>query len=84
MKLDQIFVSYENSGKLFPSYEKAYFHGKTIGKEKTVYYIFTPTGERCKRVGELERVARRYFNKSFDCDFILGSTFYKQLKIGDF
>lgn len=77
--IDEIFVSFENSGKVFTTYDKAYFHGRTIGKDKRVYYIFTPTGEKFKRVSELEKAYKNYFK----CDYFdyKNNNFYTQLDL---
>ena len=83
MNVDEIFLLYENSGKYFKSYDDAYYNTKKPCQEKTVYYVFTPTMVKFKRVGELERHARNYFNKTTDCDFynIFTKQGSKQLKI---
>lgn len=83
MKVDDIFLLYENSGKHFPTYEQAYFNSKKPFQQKQVYYVFTPTMQKCKRVCELENVARKYFNKAYDLDYldIITGKGSKQLKI---
>lgn len=80
--LDNIYVLYENNGKYFPSYESAWKNHYNSGI-KRVNYIFTPTMQVCKNVGELEHIAKVYFNKSFGLDYIdvLNASGYKQLKI---
>lgn len=66
--IDDIFVVYENAGKIFPSYREAWNnHYKSCRKQ--VNYVFTPTGKICKNVGELHRTADKYF-KSIDCTYI--------------
>lgn len=67
--IDEIFVLYENSGEIFPTYNKAYFNSKKPFKKKQVYYIFTPTMTRYKRVGELENAYRRYFLNRIGCEY---------------
>lgn len=83
MNLDEIFLLYENSGKYFKSYEDAYFNSKKPFQEKRVYYVFTPTMQRFKRVGEIERASQNYFRKNADCDFynIFTGEGSKQLKL---
>lgn len=70
MKVDEIFILYENSDKYFKSYDDAYYNSKKPLQQKTVYYVFTPTMQRCKRVCELEKLCRDYFNKAYDCDYL--------------
>lgn len=78
MKIDEVFILFKNSGKYFSTYEEAFKNGKyKPGQEKQVYYVFTPTMQEVKRVSELENVARKYFNKTFDCDYF--DIFRKQL-----
>lgn len=69
MNVDNIFLLYCNSDKYFPSYEAAYFNSKKPLQSKQVFYVFTPTMQRFKRVCELENAARKYFNKVCDCDY---------------
>ena len=69
MKLDDIYVMYENNGKYFNSYKNAYFNGKNSYKSTKVNYIFTPTMQSFKRVCELENAARRFFRTYYDCDY---------------
>lgn len=82
MKIDNIFLLYENSGQFFNSYDEAYWNSKKAGMNKKVYYVFTPTMQRFTRVCEIEKCCRDYFNKCCDCDFydIVKNTGYKQLK----
>lgn len=83
MKVDNIFVLYENSEKYFKSYEEAYFNSKKPFMNKTVYYVFTPTMQKYKRVCELEKACRDYFNRVADCDYLdlfTGQSF-KQIKL---
>ena len=83
MKIDDIFLLYENSGQYFNSYDKAYFNSKKLGNQKPVYYVFTPTMQRFKRVCEIEKCCRDYFKNVTDCDYydIFTKTGYNQLKI---
>lgn len=67
-KLDDIYVCFENNGKFFRNYNLAYYNSKH-STCKRVNYVFTPTMQICKNVGELERVSRLYFS-NFDCDYI--------------
>lgn len=69
MKIDEIFLLFENSGKYFKSYDDAFYNSKKPFQEKRVYYVFTPTMQKFKRVGEIERCARNYFRNTVDCDF---------------
>lgn len=66
--IDLDYVSFENNGKLFPTYKDAYFNGQLHG-EKRVYYYFTLTGQKFKRVCELENAFRRYCQKTTGCDY---------------
>lgn len=61
--IDDILVIYENSGKYFGSYYSAFMNGKRPGSKKEVYYVFTPTMQKCRRVCELENLYRKYFSK---------------------
>lgn len=70
MKVDKIFVLYMNSDKYFDSYEKAYFNSKKPMQQKQIYYVFTPTMQKCKRVCELEKLCRDYFKQVHDCDYL--------------
>lgn len=70
MKVDEIFILYENSEKYFKSYDEAYFNSKKPFQQKSVYYVFTPTMQKYKRVCELEKCCRDYFNKVADCDYL--------------
>lgn len=81
--IDEIFVIYENSGKCFSSYNSAYFNSKNPGCDRQVYYIFTPTMQRFKRVSELENACRQYLLNSYDCDYIdiISKIRTKQLKL---
>lgn len=83
MKVDEIFVLYKNGEKYFNSYAAAYFNSKKPCMPKTVYYVFTPTMQEFKRVGELENACRKYFNHVADCDYfdIITKQSFKQLKI---
>lgn len=83
MKIDNIFLLYENSGKHFNSYEQAYFNSKKIGSDKQVYYVFTPTMQKFKRVCEIENACKKYFNNVADCDYlnIITGDSVKQLKL---
>lgn len=83
MKVDDIFVVYMNSNKAFKSYDEAYFNSKKPCMDKTVYYVFTPTMQRFKRVCELEKACRDYFQKVADCDYldIITGQAYTQLKL---
>lgn len=83
MNIDEIFLLYENSGKYFKSYDEAYYNSKKPGQLKQVYYVFTPTMQRFKRVCEIENGARKYFNKVANCDFynIFTKQGSKQLKL---
>ena len=86
MNIDDIFLLYENSDKYFKTYDEAYYNSKKPFQKKLVYYVFTPTMQKFKRVNELENCARKYFNKTVDCDFydIFTKQGSKQLKfIGD-
>ena len=80
--LDNIYVLFENAGKYFNSYEEAW-KNHYISHVKHVNYVFTPTMQHCRKVSELEHIARVYFNKSFGLDYInvLNSFGYKQLNI---
>lgn len=69
MKVDRIFILYENSGKYFKSYEEAYFNTKKPFAQKTVNYVFTPTMCKYRRVSELESASKEYFNRVSGCDF---------------
>lgn len=83
MKVDEIFVLYENSDKYFRTYEQAYFNSKKPFQCKTVYYVFTPTMLKYKRVCEFEKACRDYFNRTADCDYldIITGQSFKQLKL---
>lgn len=61
--IDDILVLYENSGKYFGSYSTAFMNSRKPGCKKEVYYVFTPTMQRCRRVCELENLYRKYFAK---------------------
>lgn len=80
--LDDIYVLYENAGKFFPTYNDAWKNTYT-SHSKTVRYCFTPTMQLCKRVSELENVARKYFNRSYGLDYmnVFTGEGHKQLKI---
>lgn len=82
MNIDEIFLLFENSGKYFKSYDEAFNNSRKPFQEKQVFYVFTPTMQRFKRVGEIERACRNYFNKAVDCDFynIFTGEGSKQLK----
>lgn len=67
--IDDIFVLFENSGKYFSSYKYAYLNSLNAGSNKQVYYVFTPTMQRCKRVCELENLYRKYFRENYDCSY---------------
>lgn len=69
MLVDEIFILYENSEKYFKSYDEAYYNSKKPFQQKQVYYVFTPTMQKFKRVCEIEKCCRDYFNKACDCDF---------------
>lgn len=69
MNVDSIFVLYENSGKYFKSYEEAYFNSVKPMQQKQVHYVFTPTMQKYKRVGEIENASRQYFNRVSGCDY---------------
>lgn len=62
--IDDIFVMYENNGKLFNSYTKAYYNSKHSISKK-IWYIFTPTGKKCAKVGDLVKAYKDYFG----CDY---------------
>ena len=83
MKVDEIFLMYENSEKYFKSYEEAYFNSKKPFQQKQVYYVFTPTMQKFKRVCELEKAVRDYFKNTVDCDYfdIFRHVGSKQLKL---
>ena len=83
MRIDNIYLLYENSNKIFPTYNEAYFNGKKVGLEKTVYYIFTPTMRKFKYVKDLYKHSQEYFKNSFDTDYldIISKRMYKQLKL---
>lgn len=70
MKVDDIFILYENSEKHFKSYDEAYYNSKKPFQQKIVYYVFTPTMQKFKRVCELEKCCRDYFRKTADCDYL--------------
>lgn len=57
--IDLDYVSFENNGKLFPTYAQAYYNGRNCGNCR-VYYYFTLTGQKFKRVCELENAFRKY------------------------
>lgn len=82
MKVDSIFILYENSDKYFKSYDEAYYNSKKPFQQKTVNYVFTPTMVKYKRVCELEKACRDYFNRVSDCDYldIITGQSFKQLK----
>lgn len=67
--IDNICVLFFNSNKYFNSYNEAYFNSKKPGCDKTIYYVFTPTMQRYKRVCELENAYRKYFQKHFSCTY---------------
>lgn len=80
--IDSIYVLYENGGKYFPDYESAWKnHYKS--RIKRVNYCFTPTMQLCKRVSDLERIARVYFNKSVGLDYydVISDSGFKQIKL---
>lgn len=83
MLVDEIFVMYENSEKYFKSYDEAYYNSKKPFQNKIVYYVFTPTMQKFKRVCELEKSCRDYFNKVADCDYldIITGKSSKQMKL---
>lgn len=82
MKIDDVYLLYENDGKYFPTYEKAYFYRKSHNR-KSVNYVFTPTFEKFSRVSELYHHARQYFNRVGDMDYInvLNNTGFKQIQL---
>lgn len=77
--IDEIFVSYENNGKRFDSYSKAYYNGKHSCGSKRVYYVFTPTDTLCRTVGELNKRYKDYFG----CDYYdyVNKCSYQQLSL---
>lgn len=81
--IDDIFVLYENSGQYFSSYDNAFYNSKNAGRSRVVYYVFTPTMQKFKKVCELENAYRKYFSKVIDCDFynIFTKKGTKQLKL---
>lgn len=81
--IDEIFVLYENSGKYFNSYNNAYFNSKNAGCDRQVYYVFTPTMQKFKRVYELENACREYLRNCYDCDYldIITKVRTKQLRL---
>lgn len=83
MKIDSIYMLYENSNKIFNTYNEAYFYGKTKGFEKTVYYIFTPTMDKFKYTRDLYKFVENYFRNNYDCDYlnIISKKMFKQLKL---
>lgn len=83
MKLDEIYVLYENSGKYFKSYDEAYYNSKKPFMLKGVNYVFTPTMQKFKRVCELENACRSYFNRIADCDYlnVITGQSNKQIKL---
>lgn len=82
MKVDNIYILFENSSKYFKSYDEAYFNSKKPFQDKRVYYVFTPTMQRFKRVCEIENACRNYFRNVADCDYfdIITGQSSKQLK----
>lgn len=82
MKLAKEYVLYENSGEYFNSYTEAYWHSK-LSKIKKVNYVFTPTMQICPRVNVLYKVARDYFRKCFNCDYLdpVSHCKYEQLSL---
>lgn len=83
MKVDNIFILYENSSKIFKSYSEAYFNSKQPFQDKRVFYVFTPTMQRFQRVCEIEKACRDYFINVADCDYfdIITGVYSKQLKL---
>lgn len=83
MNVDNIFLLFENSGQYFKSYDEAYYNSRKPGMLKPVYYVFTPTMQKFKRVCEIEKCCRDYFNKVSGCDFynIFTGEGSKQLKL---
>lgn len=81
--IDDILVIYENSGKYFGSYNTAYMNSRRSGADKKVYYVFTPTMQRCRRVCELQNIYNRYFKKHFSCTYFdfSNKTMVEQLNI---
>ncbi|WGL31044.1 hypothetical protein [Dipodfec virus UOA04_Rod_680] len=82
MKLDSIYILYKNGNRYFNTYEEAYFYRKSHNRE-SVYYVFTPTMQEFRHVGELYHHSKLYFNKNFGCDFydIVNKTGFKQLQL---
>lgn len=83
MLVDEIFLLYENSEKYFKSYYDAYCNSKKPMQQKQIYYVFTPTMQKFKRVCEIEKCCRDYFKNTTDCDFfdIFRGTGSSQLKL---
>lgn len=83
MKLDDIYVCYENAGKYFPDYCSAWNnHYKSMVKK--VNYVFTPTQVLCKNVSQLYRCADKYFKRfGFDYIDICNKSFVKQHNLFD-
>lgn len=83
MKVDNLFLLYENSGKFFNSYNDAYYNSLKPMMLKQIYYVFTPTMQKFKRVCEIEKCCRDYFKNHTDCDYfdIFRNVGTKQLNI---
>lgn len=83
MKIDSIYLLFENSGKYFNSYNEAYFYGKDKGYEKNVFYVFTPTMKKFSTVRELNEHSQEFFRRTYDTDYLdlLSRTLHKQLKL---
>ena len=82
MKIDDVYLLYENDGKYFPTYEKAFFYRK-FHNRSNINYVFTPTFQKFRRVSELYHHARQYFNRIGDMDYInvLNNTGFKQIQL---
>ena len=83
MKLDSIYLLYENTNKIFSTYSEAYFNSKKIGSDKTVFYVFTPTFNKFKYVGDLYKFAQEFFDKHYEGFYLNPMTkqMYQQLKL---
>lgn len=83
MKIDSIYILYENSGKYFNTYTEAYYNGKNKGYEKNVYYVFTPTMHRFSNTRELYDHSVVFFRNKYDADYLdlISRTLHKQLKL---
>lgn len=81
--IDNIYVLFKAGDKYFNSYNEAFFYRKKYCIAKPVMYVFTPTMQECKRVGELENISKRYFKETTGYEYYCIKTgeAYNQLNL---